>query len=263
MRRGTTTQSTIYERQAQLVRDAGALAELPIHLQSLALERAWLGDLSGARRLMAESESISTSTGVQVSPFALLNPVLAGTGNRGLRVDRGCHRTRHDTRAGHGVMVAHGPPRCCTTASGVTTRRHPRPEKSSRKASFPGYRCWALFELVEAAARIGDTKLGCDALDRLAATTRPAGTSFALGIEARSRALLASRRRCRGVVSRGDRAVQPNAAPARTRAHASRLRRVAASQGPAHRCARAAARVQLRVADAGSRLDQLEQRPHR
>ena len=62
----------VYERQAQLVRDAGALGELPIHLQALALERAWLGDLSGARRLMAESESISTSTGNQVPPFALL-----------------------------------------------------------------------------------------------------------------------------------------------------------------------------------------------
>mgnify|MGYP003693971989 FL=1 len=32
-----------YERKVQLVRDAGALGELPIHLHSLALERAWLG----------------------------------------------------------------------------------------------------------------------------------------------------------------------------------------------------------------------------
>ena len=30
--------SAVYERQAQLVRDAGALAELPIHLQALALD---------------------------------------------------------------------------------------------------------------------------------------------------------------------------------------------------------------------------------
>jgi DNA-binding CsgD family transcriptional regulator len=56
---------------------------------------------------------------------------------------------------------------------------------------LPWLSMWALFELVEAAARVGDTKLGRDALDRLAATTQPAGTSFALGIEARSRALLA------------------------------------------------------------------------
>ena len=63
---------TAYERPAQLVRNAGALAELPIHLQALALERAWRGDLSGARQLVAESESISTSTGNRVPPFAML-----------------------------------------------------------------------------------------------------------------------------------------------------------------------------------------------
>jgi ATP/maltotriose-dependent transcriptional regulator MalT len=49
---------------------------------------------------------------------------------------------------------------------------------------------WALPELVEAAMRVGDMELARDALERLAATTQPAGTDFALGIEARSRALL-------------------------------------------------------------------------
>jgi DNA-binding CsgD family transcriptional regulator len=49
---------------------------------------------------------------------------------------------------------------------------------------------WALPELVEGAARAGDTELAHDALERLAETTEPAGTDFALGIEARSRALL-------------------------------------------------------------------------
>ena len=62
----------VYERQAELVRGAGALAELPIHLQALALERAWRGDLPGARELMAEADGISTSMGNQVPPFALL-----------------------------------------------------------------------------------------------------------------------------------------------------------------------------------------------
>ena len=49
---------------------------------------------------------------------------------------------------------------------------------------------WALPELVEAAARCGQAALARDALERLAATTQPAGTDWALGIEARSRALL-------------------------------------------------------------------------
>jgi DNA-binding NarL/FixJ family response regulator len=49
---------------------------------------------------------------------------------------------------------------------------------------------WALPELVEAAVRAGDDDLARDALRRLVATTQPSGTDFALGIEARCRALV-------------------------------------------------------------------------
>jgi ATP/maltotriose-dependent transcriptional regulator MalT len=49
---------------------------------------------------------------------------------------------------------------------------------------------WALPELVEAAARAGNPGLASDALERLARITRACGTDVALGIEARSRALL-------------------------------------------------------------------------
>ena len=49
---------------------------------------------------------------------------------------------------------------------------------------------WALPELVEAAARTGDTEVAADALERLAETTQAGGTDFGLGIEARCRALL-------------------------------------------------------------------------
>ena len=54
----------------------------------------------------------------------------------------------------------------------------------------PWISMWALPELVEAASRGGDAELARDALERLAETTQPAGTEFALGIEARCRALL-------------------------------------------------------------------------
>jgi DNA-binding CsgD family transcriptional regulator len=47
-----------------------------------------------------------------------------------------------------------------------------------------------LTELIEAAARSGRPELAADALDRLSTTTRASGTDWALGVEARSRALL-------------------------------------------------------------------------
>ena len=49
---------------------------------------------------------------------------------------------------------------------------------------------WALPELVESAARAGNTELAREALDRLTETTQPCGTDDALGIETRCRALL-------------------------------------------------------------------------
>jgi hypothetical protein len=64
--------SEIFERQATIVRRAGALAELPLVLSSLALDRAWNGDISGARLLIAESDTVAAITGNQLPPFAAL-----------------------------------------------------------------------------------------------------------------------------------------------------------------------------------------------
>ncbi len=49
---------------------------------------------------------------------------------------------------------------------------------------------WGWVELIEAATRSGKSQRAGDALQRLSETTRASGTDWALGIEARSRALL-------------------------------------------------------------------------
>jgi DNA-binding CsgD family transcriptional regulator len=53
-----------------------------------------------------------------------------------------------------------------------------------------GFANWGLAELVEAAVRCGETARAAVAVERLARTTRPTGTPWGLGIEARSRALV-------------------------------------------------------------------------
>ena len=100
---------------------------------------------------------------------------------------------------------------------------------------------WALPELVEAAARSGDTELARDALERLVATTQPCDTDFARGIEARCRALLSDGAAAEELLPRSDRAVEPHPAPSGPRPRPPALRRVAAPRGPARRRPRAAA----------------------
>ena len=181
----------VFERQARVVREAGALGELPIHLQALALDRAWRGDLADARRLIAEAEGISTSTRNEVPPFALLRilglqgreaevcPLIAAV------IQEGTARGQ-----GHAVMVAHWAAAVLYNGLG----RYEDAAAASREVVtgniFPLLTMWTLFELIEASARIGDTKGARDALDELAATTQPARSGFSRGIEARCRALL-------------------------------------------------------------------------
>ena len=59
---------------------------------------------------------------------------------------------------------------------------------------------WALPELVEATARIGDIDIAARGLERLTEVTQPAGTDFALGILARTRALLSDGAACGGTL---------------------------------------------------------------
>ena len=58
---------------------------------------------------------------------------------------------------------------------------------------------WGLSELIEPATRTGRTGLATDALNRLGRKARAAGTGWALGIEARSRALLSGGDRAEGL----------------------------------------------------------------
>jgi DNA-binding CsgD family transcriptional regulator len=179
------------ELKAQLVRQAGALGELPIHLQSLALDRTWSGDLKGAAVLIAESETVAAATGTNPGPTALLR----------LRAFQGRENdagplieslVQHATEAGQGiaVMVAHWASSILNNGLGRYEAAAAAAREVIENAIDPWTPEGALPELVEAAIRLGETERARDAVDRLAAATQPAGTDFALGVDARSRALV-------------------------------------------------------------------------
>jgi len=183
--------SAINERQVQLLRDAGALAELPLQLNALGSVKALKGDFEGAGLLIAEGDRVAAATGSRVPPFAEVT-LRARQGREpgaSAVIEAAIKRAVAGGQSG-GAMSAQ-------FAAAVLYNGLARYERAASaagqviaKALDPWTYVFALPELVEAAARSGDLELARNAVDRLAETTQPAGTEYALGIEARSRALV-------------------------------------------------------------------------
>src|SRR3989454_552522 len=181
----------IFERHAKLVRDAGALADLPVHLNSLGLVKAWDGDLEGAGVLIAESDRVAAAIGSPIPPFAALS-LLARQGREPEAAALIEATIKQSTAGGQGIGVV-----TAQWAAAVLCNGLARFEEAASAAGHvianagpTALYLWALPEHVEAAARSGDTEVARHSLERLAGTTQPAGTDYALGMEARSRALL-------------------------------------------------------------------------
>jgi DNA-binding CsgD family transcriptional regulator/tetratricopeptide (TPR) repeat protein len=181
----------IAARQVRLVRDAGALAELPIHLATLGLIKVWMGDFAGAASLIEESESVAAATGSPIAPYTLLRlRSLQGSEAEASTLIAGA--IERDAAGGQGLAGAWAQWAATVLYNGLG--RYDEAASAAVQATSnafePWVSMWALYELVEAAARGGNRELASDALKRLEEATRPCGTDFALGIEARSRALL-------------------------------------------------------------------------
>jgi DNA-binding CsgD family transcriptional regulator len=181
----------ILERQAQIVRDAGALAELPIHLGALAFDKAWRGDLAGAGALVAESDSVSAAMGTHMPPFAALRLLsLQGREAEASALIGASIQQAEAARQDESAKMAHWAAAVLYNGLGRYDAAASAAREVTTNSISPATSIWALPELVEAAARVGEIELARDALDRLSETTQPAGMEFALRIEARSRALL-------------------------------------------------------------------------
>jgi DNA-binding CsgD family transcriptional regulator len=176
---------SISARQVQLVRDSGALAQLPLHLGQLGTHRAWTGDFAGAASLIAEADNVAAVTGNRFPPYTMLR-LRALQGNEAEASAAIASATEIWQGQQHALWAA------AVLYNGLA--RYSEALSAARHATASAVdlwtSMWALPELVEAAARAGDPELARSALARLAETTQPSGTDWALGIEARGRALL-------------------------------------------------------------------------
>jgi DNA-binding CsgD family transcriptional regulator len=170
-------------RQVQLVRDAGVLAQVPLHLLAVGATSAWMGDLAGAASVIAEAESVAAATGSHLPPHARVRlQALRGREAEAVPLIATAIEQGHLDAEWGAAVLYNGLARYEEAAAAAW--------QAAASSFDPWASMWALPELVEAAARGGDVHLARCALERLADTTQPCGTDFALGMEARCRAVL-------------------------------------------------------------------------
>jgi DNA-binding CsgD family transcriptional regulator len=177
-------------RHVQLARSAGALSVLPIALISRMGVQLWTGELAAAAWLNHEVEAVTDATGSHLAPYGALG--LAAFLGREVEASELIETSLKEVVArgeGQGMGLI-------DWTSAVLYNGVGRYEDALNAAQQAGEHpeelpfAWGLVELIEAATRSGKAAGEADALERLAETTRASGTDWALGIEARSRALL-------------------------------------------------------------------------
>ena len=177
-------------RQLDLVRRTGEVSALPFVLSGRSGVYACLGDLRTAALLDEELNAAVEATGIAAVPYGRLAiAALRGDVNGFSELARTVVGEAEARDEGHALTVTE-------FLSGMLYNGLGRYEDAlaavapSEPFSTEGPAILASTELIEAAARLGQPERARSAFEHVEETTRAAGTDWALGIEARSRALL-------------------------------------------------------------------------
>jgi DNA-binding CsgD family transcriptional regulator len=177
--------------QAKLARATGTLSQLRYALDYLASYQIQAGELAEAAALVAEAETLNEGIREPTLPYI---PLLLAAWRGEEHVARALieEMTRDAAIRGEGCAISHTEYAAAILYNGLAKYELAVGAAVNATAVDDiGTSSWALYELVEAAARSGQGQLASDALNRLSERTDASGTDWAKGIEARSRALLA------------------------------------------------------------------------
>jgi DNA-binding CsgD family transcriptional regulator len=184
---------SLTKRQIGAAREAGALAELPFALSTRVGVCLFGGDVAAASSLNEESNGLAEATGSQiVPPYGILT--VAAFRGREVELRRSVETTTEEfIRHGEGIGLTLSLWATALLCNGLA--RYADAFEAAEQASEDPRELWfanfALIELIEAASRTGREDRATSALQILSESTSASGTPWALGVEARSRALLA------------------------------------------------------------------------
>jgi len=185
---------TLTTRGVQFARDAGAIAILPYALTTRALLDVQCGDFAAASALVDQADAIAAAMGNPPLVYASLS--LAAWRGQEDRAPELFEAASQDARhRGEGIAITAARLSMAVLYNGLG--RYREALAFARDASNHdelGLLGWSLVELIEAAVRSGEPAVAAVAFQRLSQRTRLSGTEWALGIEARSHALLSDGR---------------------------------------------------------------------
>ena len=179
-------------RYFQLARRVGALSELPLALSSRAHQLLFAGELSTAASVVQEMQVAIEATGSNLAPYGAL-ALAAFRGDEATAITLTETTVKEVTLRGEGIgiTVAEWASALLNNGLGRYQQALAAAQRATGHDSGLGRgENWAVAELIEAATRGGMTETAADAYQRLAEMTSAAGTDWALGIQARSHALL-------------------------------------------------------------------------
>jgi DNA-binding CsgD family transcriptional regulator len=147
--------------------------------------------LTDAASLVAEAESVTTAMGSSSVPYRALAPAAfrGREAEAAVPIELG---TKDVQRRGAGQGLSYVQWAIAVLYNGLGRYEQARAaaQQASEGTRAQLFSNWAIAELIEAATRTGLSEGTVGALDRLSEMTRASGTDWALGIEARSRALI-------------------------------------------------------------------------
>ena len=179
------------DRQITLARDAGALIALPIALNMRAGLHLFAGEFTEAAAMAAQAESVTEATGSSIAPYGAL-ALAAFRGQQAQAAQLIQTATDDAGRRGEGralSLIGWADAVLCNSL-GRYEEALAAAQRASEDSPAVEFASWALVELIEAAVRSGVPERAAGAVQRLSGIARACGTDWALGAEARSRALV-------------------------------------------------------------------------
>jgi len=179
-------------QQIRVARDLGALAELPFALSSRVSIHLLTGEFREAALLVEEAAALAKATDNRLFPAYAAMPLAAFGGreaelSRLVRVETDGFAARGE---GMGITVGHWANAVLKNGAGHYQEAFAHATQATVNPTEVYFWMIAVVELIEAASRSGHAEEAVKAVELLRQSTQASGTPWALGVEARSRALV-------------------------------------------------------------------------